>query len=295
MRNNNSVAGTSGMIASAATASALAQGSPNTERYLSETLPSKIQQNTGWDALTEMWVWVCGALLLAGFNYWVFNSMVNETMWPFFAETAFLYLPVISVAIPFAYALTGIPISREHMNVQWQARFFEPGCRDWYNVAACSGGFMGLLGFLVRAAIYIPVFLPLFVAQDIVELLKTVLTGGKHKFRNSRGHFYCRQRKHYRAILAAKGIRAAEQFLIDTSINMHTPRNNQKISMNQWINGQRAKIMGPLENRYGPLHPDNIAYRSAATPKRKSATTGNLKKQKITTTERDIKVKPVKF
>ncbi|KXS54390.1 hypothetical protein [Marinobacter persicus] len=294
MKNTSkNVDGTAGLVGAAAIALAASQGAPNTNEYLSKTIPESLARNNAWDSIAGFWAyllvgWPIVVGLPAGLMYLIDNDLMPE----FLADISWMYIPLLVFLVPFAYALAGLPMARDHMFAKVRARVYEPGGRAWAKAASHPGGMGGFIETVFFAALYIPAFLPVFIIQDTIELLHTTLTLGKHTYRTSKGHYFDRQRKRYQEIARTKGIEEAERFLLATSKSMHLSRDADNITMAQWRNGLRSACIGPLERKYGPLlekngtHNGNNKGITGATPKEKHTVRHEFD---------HIKVKPIKL
>jgi len=254
--NTNNVGGISGLAASAVTAAALSGGDSHQTEYLQKTLPNQMANMNAWQRIWQFRAWVIGGFTLAGIDYALYKGLENQSLPTFLGEISFIWVPLMFFMVPFFYLITGIPLSMSYMNSKMRARFFDPGTAAWNAAGQHPGGAAGLFSWFMRALFYVPILLPLFIMQDIVELLRTVATGGKHKFHTSKGHYFEKQKRQYRYLVEHQSTYRAEEFLRDSTMAMYFPATAKMPTMSEWLKGRyRAAIIPAMERRYGPLLP----------------------------------------
>lgn len=278
--NPNSMNAAPGIAGSVMMGSALANGMQGTDKLLTQDLADDLARQSAFDNIKGFYAYTF-VLILMGFGAaWVIDAMERDALPAIVADFSPIWAPV-AMFLPFAFGLAFLAQYKHHISAKMRARVYQPTDDMWFK----SGG-QGAFISLIQMALYTVVMVPLFIIQDAFELLLTVLSAGKHKFRTSEARYYEKQRLHYNIIKAQYGVEKAEKFLMKSSEGMHVG-DDVELTYSKWMHGgYRHFIIGSLESRFGAL-----GGGSKKGPTKSAISTPNKIVAKKT---EGIKVKPIK-
>jgi hypothetical protein len=288
MKDPNTMNGTPGAIGAAVVGSAFAKGLPNTDEYLTKTVPARLDSMTGFDQIRQFhaYVFVLG-MVFAGY-YWALTGDFTVPGW--IASLGIIWVP-LGMLLPAILSVLWLVMGHRHARVKTMARFYAPGGDLWLTCGETGTSKISPLIGLMKVLWYFTVYLPIIVIQDTVEIIRCIATGGKHKFRTSEARYFEKQRQHYNAIMVESGVNAAEDYLRRTSAGIHTRYDEDDITMKAWVGGRRSQTIAPLEAKYGPLVQGRMVPATWNTQRQTGAVSPNDKSKKDANR---IVVKPIK-
>lgn len=251
----NSMDATAGLLGSAMIGSAASKGLPGTQKFLTEDLPKELAESTAFDQIRYFHSYLVVMGFVAWFGYWLVGAMRDKTLPDFVANLSPLWAPIL-LLMPFVFGVMFLVAYKGHISAKMKARVYQPTDAQWLKSGTSQfPAFVAMIVSLFQMALYTAVMIPVFALQDCVELLRTALTAGKHKFRTSEARYFEKQRLHYNVIRAKLGEEKAEKFLMKSCVGMHAGSDFNPTYF-QWMKGgYRQQIIKPLEQKYGLLSP----------------------------------------